>query len=67
MPPEAREWLEMLTNRTSSVLRYVVGFAFHLFAGVVFATLGGVIGYLSFRRGPGPPVPGDLVLPPLPD
>ena len=44
MPPDVRAWLEMIGNRASSPLRYVLGFLFHFFGGLIFATLGGVLG-----------------------
>jgi hypothetical protein len=44
MPPDVRAWLETVGNRASSPLRYVLGWLFHLFAGAIFATLGGALG-----------------------
>jgi hypothetical protein len=52
MPPEARAWLRMLTDRGSATLRYLLGFMFHVFAGAIFATLGGILGTVFFRPGP---------------
>ena len=48
MPPDVRAWLETIGNRASSPLRYVLGFLFHFFGGVIFATLGGVLGAVFF-------------------
>ena len=48
MPPDVRAWLDTIGNRASSPLRYVLGFLFHFFGGVVFATLGGVLGAIFF-------------------
>ena len=65
MPPDVREWLDLLANRASSPFRYVLGFLFHFFGGLIFATLGGILGAVFFRRDI-TAVPGDVV-PPLPD
>jgi hypothetical protein len=55
MPPEVREWLEMMGDRTAAPLRFAVGFVFQLLAGTVFATLGGVLAAMFFgRRTTGP-------------
>ena len=48
MPPDVRAWLQMIGNRASSPLRYMLGFLFHFFGGVIFATLGGVLGAIFF-------------------
>ena len=50
MPPEVREMFETLGARSSSPLRYVVGFLFQLFAGMIFSTVGGLLGAIVFRR-----------------
>jgi len=50
MPPEVRTWVESVGERASSPLRYVLGFLFHLCSGLVFATLGGAVGAVFFRR-----------------
>jgi hypothetical protein len=65
MPPDVRVWLEEIGNRASSPLRYVLGFLFHFFGGLVFATLGGMLGAVFFGRDSGT-IPGDIVPPPLP-
>jgi hypothetical protein len=64
MPPEVREWLDMMADRASSPFRYALGFAFHFFGGLIFATLGGILGAVFFRRQD--EIPGDVVPPPLP-
>lgn len=48
MPPDVRSWLDTIGNRASSPLRYVLGFLFHFFGGLIFATLGGVLGAIFF-------------------
>ena len=58
MPPEVRQWLELMSDRTSAPLRFAAGFVFQLLAGVVFATLGGVVATIFFKRPPeAPPAP----------
>jgi len=60
MPPEVRQWLELMSDRTSAPLRFAGGFLFQLFAGAVFATLGGTLAATFFRRPPAlqpPPAP----------
>ena len=68
MPPEVRAWLDMLAHRASGPLRYMLGFAFQLFGGVIFAPLGGLLGAVFSRRDAPPPPPGggSIVPPPLP-
>ena len=66
MPPNAREWMEMVAGRASSPTRFIAGFAFQLF-GAIFAALGGLLGAIFFRRDVPPALGGDpLVPPPLP-
>jgi hypothetical protein len=64
MPPNAREWLEMVAGRASSPMRYIAGFAFQLF-GAGFSALGGMLGAMYFRRDVPPALGGDP-LPPVP-
>jgi len=66
MPPEARAWLEGLAGQGSSPFRYAVGFFFQFFAGVIFATLGGVLGAAFFRNDVPPALGGTYVPPPPP-
>jgi hypothetical protein len=63
MPPNAREWLEMVAGRASTPMRFIAGFAFQLF-GAVFAALGGLIGAVFFRRDVPPALGGDPFTPP---
>lgn len=67
IPPEVREWLETMGSGASPLVRYIVGFSFHLVAGLVFATFGGMIGAALFRPVLPPPIPPAAVPPPLPD
>jgi hypothetical protein len=67
MPPEVREWLESVSDRSAGPFRYVAGFMFHLVAGVIFATLGGLLGATLFwREGVPPALGGPPPPPPLP-
>lgn len=66
MPPDVREWLELLANRASSPLRVAAGVLFQLLAGAIFATLGGLLAAAFFRKPIPPPIPGDVIPPPLP-
>jgi hypothetical protein len=50
VPPEARAWLEMVRDREQGFVAGVVGFMFQLFAGMIFGTLGGLLGALFFWR-----------------
>lgn len=50
MPPEVRQWLELMMDRASAPVRFAAGFVFQLFAGAVFSTLGGVLAAAFFRR-----------------
>jgi hypothetical protein len=66
MPPNAREWIEMVAGRASSPARFAVGFGFQVF-GAIFSALGGLLGAMFFRRDVPPALGGDpLVPPPLP-
>jgi hypothetical protein len=50
MPPEVRDWFDLMATRSGSPIGYVFGLAFHFVAGVMFGTLGGVLGAEFFRR-----------------
>jgi hypothetical protein len=50
MPPEVRQWLELAGDRATAPFRLAAGFVFQLFAGGVFATLGGVLAVAFFGR-----------------
>jgi hypothetical protein len=52
MPPEVRQWLELMSDRTSAPFRLAAGFVFQLFAGGVFASLGGLLATVFFKRVP---------------
>lgn len=65
MPPEARDWLEMVASRSDSPLRYVAGFFFHLF-GTLFAALGGLLAAVFSKRDLPPALGGPITPPPLP-
>ncbi len=48
VPPEAREMLERLGENTG-VVGVFIGFLFMLFVGMIFTTVGGLLGALVFR------------------
>jgi uncharacterized protein YqgC (DUF456 family) len=52
-PPEVRE---MLTSGIGTAAGIVLGFFAYLAAGIVFSTLGGILGTLIFRKPARPPV-----------
>jgi hypothetical protein len=59
-PPAMRDWI---TSMSGGMLSIVLSFTFMLVAGVIFGTLGGVIGAAIFKKNP--PPPGTVeVLPP---
>ena len=45
-------------------VRYVLGFVFQLFAGLIFSSLGGLLGAIFFRRDVPPAPGGDAIVPP---
>lgn len=58
VPPEVVEMVEQLSS--AGPLSILVGLMFMLLLGVIFSTLGGVLGAVLFRRGPAVPArPGD--------
>jgi hypothetical protein len=67
LPPEARDWLEMARNRDDGFMGQAVLFVLHLFAGVIFGALGGLLGALFFWRSDLPPaIGGPQPPPPIP-
>jgi uncharacterized protein DUF5518 len=62
LPPGTREWLEDM--RTEGPFRYILGFMFQLGAGMIFGTLGGLLGALFFWRDGVPPALGGTPPPP---
>jgi hypothetical protein len=61
MPPEVRAFLDMIGDRSTGALRFALGFLFQLMAGVVFSTIGAIIGATFLR-----PSHETLTPPPLP-
>ena len=57
MPPEARAWLETMGHGGGGLMLLVIGFLFHLVLGCIFATLGGLLGAMMFRKDAPPMVP----------
>ena len=64
MPPEAREFLENMGG-TGTLIGTVFSFMFQLFAGAIFAAIGGVLSAAYFKKEVPPAVGGDWI-PPLP-
>jgi len=64
LPPEVRSMLETLSANPSIGL--FIGFVMFLFAGAIFATLGGILGAAFFRNDAPPAVGGPSEPPPLP-
>ena len=64
LPPDAREWLEMARSTDGGFTGQVVLFFMHLVAGVIFGSLGGLLGALFFWRNDVPPALGGLPPPP---
>jgi hypothetical protein len=64
MPPDARAMLESIGDRASTPFRFIVGFVFVLFAGMVFSTIGGAVGAAFFKRDTPPPLGGETPDPP---
>ncbi len=67
MPPEVREMLESYGSEGIAA-SVIIGFGFMLVAGMMFSTLGGLLGALIFRTSlPVPPsVPPPMSVPPVP-
>jgi hypothetical protein len=73
LPPDARDWIDSLAPGAVGIVTTVISFVVMLVSGVVFATLGGVLGALVFRKPdlqepPPLPLPADerSLTPPLP-
>jgi hypothetical protein len=64
LPPDARDWLEMARETDGGFMGQVVLFIFHLVAGVIFGSLGGLLGALFFWRNDVPPALGGPQPPP---
>ena len=59
VPPELRDLIEDMSSGVGGALvGLMIMFFVLLVLGVIFATLGGVLGALMFRRNPQPPNPG---------
>jgi hypothetical protein len=71
VPPEVREMIETFGSGSEGIIfSAVVGFAVMLIIGMIFSTLGGLLGALIFRASPpAPPMPYPQVppLPPVPE
>ena len=68
MPPETRAFLEKMGHGGAGVVVLLMGFLFHLVLGCIFATLGGLLGAMMFRKDapPVPPMNPPTMPPPLP-
>jgi hypothetical protein len=66
LPPEARDWLEMARAGEGGFVGQMMLFIFHLFAGVIFGAIGGLLGALFFWRDDVPPAVGGPAPPPPP-
>ena len=66
VPPELRDMMDSLSSGGgATVISLVFMFFAMLLVGMIFSTIGGVLGALMFRRAPTPPTPGTVdVLPP---
>ena len=58
LPPEFRD---MVASGMGTAFGIVIGFVMLLFAGVIFSTLGGVLGAVIFRRPAPPPGPPPVI------
>ncbi len=59
VPPELRPWIEnMAQSGGFTIIGALFGFVFMVVAGVIFGSLGGMLGALFFKKdGPPPPTP----------
>ncbi len=65
IPPELRDMIEeMSSGAGGALIGLMLMFFLMLVLGVIFATLGGVLGALMFRRNPQPPTPNPQPLSP---
>ncbi len=66
VPPEVRDWLDLIATRRATGAFMVIGFIFALVIGMIFSTVGGLLGAAVFRRpaGPATAAPGGYVPPP---
>lgn len=64
IPPEFRNWLEMIRAQESGFFSHLIAFAFQLLAGIVFGSLGGLLGAVFFWRDDVPPAVGGPPAPP---
>ncbi len=55
IPPELRDMIEDIGSEGAVIVGSMLMFFLMLVLGVIFATLGGVLGALMFRRNPQPP------------
>jgi hypothetical protein len=61
LPPDVRAFFDMIRDSSAGPLRFVLGFMFQLMAGVIFSTIGAIIGATFLRPSQQPLAP-----PPLP-
>ena len=64
LPPDVRTWLEDFSEHGTGPLQYAAGFMFHLVAGAIFGTIGGLLGAMFFWRDDVPPALGGPPPPP---
>ena len=58
LPPEVRDLFENARDSVGGPLRYLAGFVVQLTGGLVFSTLGGLVGAVYFRRTAAPELEG---------
>jgi hypothetical protein len=64
MPPEVRAWFETVASQSASPFRWVLGFLFQLFIGMVFAPVGGMLAATFFKKDVPPALGGQRPLGP---
>jgi hypothetical protein len=57
LPPEAREFLEMMRGGGAVGAMAIIGFVFMLFVSTLFGMIGGLFGALMFKKAAPPPPP----------